>query len=163
MCVALSIGYGILYANVEAESVVVANTEKQIVANTETENRIASTRASLAEIANDEASIQSYFIPETGVVSFIDALQTQARELNATTSILSVSMSGTGIRTTLKTALSIKGTFDSVMRTIGAIEYMPYDLSISVLSLDQDTKNVWHADLNLAVGSMPAGIATSTP
>ncbi len=157
------IGYGVLYTDIGAESVIVANTERQIVAKTETENSIVSARASLAEIASDEASIQNYFIPETGVVSFIDTLQTQAEALNATTSILSVSMSGIGTQAALKIALTVKGTFDSVMRTIGTIEYMPYDLSISTLSLEQDTKNAWHADLNLVVGSIPAGIATSTP
>ncbi len=163
VCIAIMIGYGALYNYVAAESVTVANTEKQIIAKTGTESRIASTRASLTEIANDETNIQSYFIPETGVVSFIDALQTQAKALNATTSILSVSMSGIGMQAELKTALTIKGTFDSVMRTIGAIEYMPYDLSISALSLEQDAKNMWHANLNLVVGSISVGIATSTP
>ena len=164
VCIVVMISYGALYNYVVAESVTVANIERQIIAKTGTESRIASTRASLAEIANDETNIQSYFIPETGVVSFIDTLQTQARALNATTSILSVSMSGVGsVQAALKTALTIKGTFDSVMRTIGAIEYMPYDLSISALSLEQDTKNMWHANLNLVVGSISVGIATSTP
>ncbi|MHB8660989.1 MAG: hypothetical protein ACYC75_03625 [Minisyncoccota bacterium] len=164
VCIILMIGYGIAYAGVEAESVTVANLESQITAKTETASRDASTRASLDEIASDEATMQSYFVPETGVVSFIDNLQTQAKTLGATTTVLSVSLSGTGTQqAVLEVALIVKGTFDSVMRAVGAIEYAPYDLSIPAFALKQDDKNAWEADLNIAVGSVSANAATSTP
>ncbi len=160
---AVGIGYVVLYAGVESKSAYVADLANQIAAKTEIESRAASTRASLAEIENDQTEMQSYFVPEAGVVAFIDDLQAQAQALNATTSILSVSMSSADAQPVLKIALIIKGTFDSVMRAVGAIEYAPYDLSVSALSLEQDDKNAWHANLNLVVGSMSASAATSTP
>lgn len=163
VCIATIVGYGFWYAVIGAKSTAVANLESQIVTKTETASRIASARASLAEIAGDEASMQSYFVPETGVVAFINNLEAQGHTQGVTISVLSVSTSGAGAQSTLTFTLTIKGTFDAVMRTIGAIEYAPYDLSISTLSLGWDDKDSWHADLNLLVGSVPAGVATSTP
>lgn len=163
VCVALLTGYGFWYAAVEAKSVAVANLEKQIVTKTETESRITSTRASLAEIAGDEAALQSYFVPETGVVAFIGHLETQGQTLGATVNVLSVATDNTSVQPVLRLALTIRGTFDAVMRAVGAIEYAPYDLFISRISLEHDAKNKWHADLNLQVGSVPASAAPSTP
>jgi hypothetical protein len=45
------------------------------------------------------------------------------------------------------------------MRTIGIIEYAPYDLLLSDLSVGQDDENEWHADLKILVGS----VKTNTP
>lgn len=79
-------------------------------------------------------------------------------------SVLSVSTSGTVAQPTLAFTLTVKGTFDAVMRTVGSIEYAPYDLSITALTIAQDDKNSWHADLKLSVGSVSAArAATSTP
>ncbi|MDE1925494.1 MAG: hypothetical protein KGH79_04985 [Patescibacteria group bacterium] len=163
LCVMLLTGYSVWYVIVEKKSVAVADLESQISAKTQTESRINAIRASLAEIAGDEASLQSYFVPETGVVSFIDDLEGRGKALGTTVNVLSVSAGGTTALPSFTLALSIDGTFDAVMRTVGAIEYAPYDLSISTLSVAQDAKNKWHADLNVSVGSMIANTATSTP
>ena len=156
-------GYGVWYATVAAQSTSVANLESQINTKTAAASRIASARAALAEIAGDEAAVQSYFVPETGVVSFIDNLETNARAQGATLSVLSVSTSGTGAQSAFIFALTINGSFDAVMRTVGAIEYAPYALSISALSLGQDSKKGWNANLSLRVGSLAQSSATSTP
>ncbi|MEK7144473.1 MAG: hypothetical protein AAB794_01260 [Patescibacteria group bacterium] len=164
VCVMVSIGYGMWYAAVGAKSVEVVNLEDKVVIKTETINRVASSRASLAEIADDEATIRSYFVPETGVVAFIDSLQSRGEAQGATVSVLSVSPAGaTAATPSLVFALSIDGTFEAVMSTIGAIEYAPYDLTISSLSVTQGTENGWHANLNILVGSVSATqFATST-
>lgn len=159
LCIAMIIGYGFWYAFIEAKSVAVADLESQIATKTDTMSRIASARASLAEIVGHEVSIQSYFVPETGVVTLINNLEAQGKAQGATVSVLSVSASGA----TLTFTLTIKGTFDAVMRTVGAIEYAPYDLSISTLSLGQEGPKSWNANLILLVGSVSASAAASTP
>lgn len=165
-CIVAILCYGFWYTAVGEKSVAVADLESQILTKTETTNRIASARASLAQIAGDEASIQSYFVPETGVVAFIDALQAKGKALGATVDVLSVSATDSSVTATpsLTFSLSIDGTFDAVMRTVGAIEYAPYDLTLSGLSITQVTKGNWHAGMNLRVGSASATqSATSTP
>lgn len=158
---ATAAGYWFWYAAIEAKSAVAADLESQITAKTEAASRIASARASLAEIAGDEASVQNYFVPETGVVTFINDLQTRGQTLGTAVTVLSVSTGGTSAQPTLAFSLTIKGTFDAVMRTVGAIEYSPYNLSVSTFSLGQDGKDSWHADLDLSVGSLSANAAVT--
>lgn len=162
VCVATFIGYGVWYAAIAAKSAAVANLESRITAKNETASRIASARAALAEIAGDESIVQSYFVSKTGVVAFIDALEALGKTQKAAVSVLSVSMGGAPAQPTLVLALTVTGTFDAVMRTVGEIEYAPYDLSVSALSLGHAAPNSWHADLKLLVGSVSTNAADSS-
>ena len=160
MAGAILVGYGFWYFAVSAKSAAVAGLQDQITAKTETATRIATARAAIAEIKDDEAIVQGYFVPETGVVAFISGLEAQGQKQGAVVSVLSVSTGATGAQPTLLFSLSVKGTFDAVMRTVGAIEYMPYDLSVSGFSLVQDDKNSWHSDLSIRVGSVKTATIT---
>lgn len=160
VCTAALVGYWVWYGTVASTSAAVTALQSQIDTKTRVASRMATTRSALAEIVGDEAVVQNYFISETGVVAFIDGLETLGRTNGATAvNVLSVSTDGASAQQMFKFTLSIKGTFDAVMRTVGAIEYAPYAISISSLSIGQDTKNDWHADLTFLVGAS----ATSTP
>ncbi len=163
LCVITVIGYGFWYTVIEAKSAAVAEIKNEIAAKNESAGRIASARASLAEIAGSEEIIQGYFVPETGVVSFINNLEARGRKQGAAVSVLSVSTSAAETPLTLSFTLTITGPFDAVMRTIGVIEYAPYDLSISTLAITHEGENGWRADLSMFVGSAPARTATTTP
>jgi hypothetical protein len=155
------VAYGVWYSAVSRSSQHVADLQTRIDEANTNVSRIASARAALAEIANDEASVQGYFVPESGVVAFITALEGIGPKEHSTVSVLSVSTAGTAAQPTLLLTLSVAGSFDAVMRTVGAIEYAPYDLSITKLSLTENDKNLWQANLSLTVGSAPTS-ATST-
>jgi hypothetical protein len=163
VCVATLGGYWFWYSTVADKSVAVASLENQINTRTEASVRIAAVRTALSEIAGDESIVQGYFVPETAVVSFINNLEARARAQKAVMKVLSVSTAGTTKQPMLVLTLSIDGTFDSVMRTVGAIEYAPYNLSISKLSLGKQEKGNWRADIGLMISSVPAVTATSTP
>lgn len=163
LCASALVGYGFWYAAVANKSTVVASLQNQIDTKVESAARVASARAALAEIAGDESAVRSYFVPETEIVSFIDDLVARARALQATVKILSVSADNSRDQSTLSFSLTVKGTFDSVMRAVGMIEYAPYNLSLEKLSVGKDEKDVWHANIELLVGSVPASpAATST-
>ena len=163
LCGVTLVGYGFWYAAVANKSAAVASIQNQIDAKTESAARVASARTALAEIAGDESAVRSYFVPETEIVSFIDDLVARGRALSATVKILSVSADNSHNQSTLSFSLTAKGTFDAVMRTVGMIEYAPYNLSIAKLSVGKDGKDAWHADVELLVGSVPASsVATST-
>ncbi|MFA6414711.1 MAG: hypothetical protein WC217_03820 [Candidatus Paceibacterota bacterium] len=153
VCIAALTGYGFWYSMIANKSVAVTKLQSKIDAKTLAVSRMATTRAALTEIASDEAVVQNYFVPETGVVSFIDGLEERGRALGSTVEVLSVSSENTSARPTLDFNLSVKGTFDAVMRTVGAIEQAPYDISVAALTVGQDVKDSWHADLKLLVGS----------
>lgn len=162
VCSAALAGYGTWYAFISAKSITVADLQKQIDTKVETVSRVASTYATLAGIVDDETVVQNYFVPEAGVVAFINVLEMQGKAQGTTVNVLSVSTMNTSARPSLALLFSIKGTFDAVMRTVGSIEYMPYNLSVTTLSLRKDDKNSWHADLKLIVGSRASGTATTS-
>ncbi len=156
LCIASFVGYGAWYATLSAKSAAVADLQSRIDAKTETMDRITTARAALAGIANDEALVRGYFVPETEVVSFIDALEAQGEALGTDVRVLSVSTGGAPASPTLSLSLTVGGTFDAVMRTVGSIEYAPYAITVVALSVTQDVNDGWQADLKLSVGSVPA-------
>jgi|CXWL01.1.fsa_nt_gi hypothetical protein len=160
--IGVSIGYGVWYGTVSSKSSEVLQLQGKIVASSANASRMATARIAFAQISGDEAKVQSYFVSEDSIVSFITDLQSRGLSHKVVVKVLSVSK-GTSSQSTLVLALSLSGTFDAVMRTLGTIEYAPYAISITTLSVQQDTQNSWHADLNLAVGSTPLSRATSTP
>lgn len=160
---ALSAGYVVWYGVVSDKSREVSGLQSQIAAASETISRIASARAALVEIADDEAKVRSYFVPETGVVSFINNLEARGSAQGSAIDVTSVSTGGSPSRPVLILSLTIQGAFDPVMRTVGSIEHSPYDISVSSFSIRQDVKGAWRAVLGLKVGSVPARSATSTP
>lgn len=160
VAVAVLVCHGFWYSIVAEKSAKVANLKEQIAVKTETASRIASARAALAEISDDEKTLQEYFVPETGVVAFIGEIESQGRELGSEVSVLSVSTDTIDKQPAFIFSLNIKGTFDSVMRTVGVIEYAPYNLSISKISIIKDDKDSWNTNLDLVVGSV--SVATST-
>lgn len=160
--IALS-GYTVWYGAVSDKSREVAGLQNQILAASETVSRVASARAALTEIAGDEMKVRSYFVPESGVVAFINDLEARGVAQGATIDVSSVSTGGTPSRPALMLSITVKGTFDSVMRTVGSIEYAPYDVLVSSFSIRQDVEDAWNASLGLRVGSVPIKSATSTP
>lgn len=163
ICVAAFSMHWFWYSIIADKSVKVADIQNQINAKTETASRIAFARTTLNEIADDEAIVQSYFVPETGIVSFIDDLEARARGQKTAMKVLSVSVSDVKKRPTITLSINISGTFDAVARTVGVIEYAPYDLSVSKLSFVKDGKNEWHADIEIIVGSMSPPSSTTKP
>lgn len=159
VCAAATAGYAIWYGVVAAESSAATALQGKIDAQTTAANRMAAARATLAGIAGDDAAVRNYFVSETGIVAFIDGLEALGRATGSTTvDVLSVSTGGTDAHPAFKFALSVKGTFDGVMRTIGAIEYAPYAISVSSLSVVKNAQNDWRANLVFLAGS-----ATSAP
>lgn len=153
VCVAIFVGQGLWYSVVAGKSSAVAALQSQIEMKSEAAGRIASSRAELAKIANDEVTVRSYFVSENDIVAFIDGLQERGLSQETIVKVLSVSAGGTSTRPTLAIAVTVTGAFDAVMRTIGSIEYAPYDLSISKLSVMKNDKKIWSANLELVVGS----------
>lgn len=161
--IAALVGYGTWYAAIAASSTAGAELQNQISAKTETASRITAARSAISEIVNDETTVRGYFVPEANVVAFIDDLEARGLSRGTTVDVLSVSTSGTGVRPTLELALTIEGSFDAVLRTVGIIEYAPYDLLISKFSLAQDSTDNWHADVTVVVGSVSESAKVRMP
>jgi len=100
MSAAILAGYAAWYGAVSNKSLEVANLQSQITAASETMSRIASARAALAEIADDEMRVRSYFVPEAGVVAFINDLEARSLAQGSAIDVASVSTGGSTARFT---------------------------------------------------------------
>jgi CHASE3 domain sensor protein len=146
------VGYGFAHSALSSKSAQVAELQAKIDENITATNRMASARAFFSDVSDDENMVRGYFVPETGVVDFIDSLEELGRALDTSVNVQSVSTEVVQKQQSLSLTLSIRGTFDAVMRTLGAIEFAPYDISLKSLTVNQDEKNVWQADLKMSVG-----------
>jgi hypothetical protein len=157
VCAAALVGYSVWFAAVESKSMAVAALENKIKTKNETSARVTEARAILAKIAEDESLVRGYFVPETKIVSFINALEGLSSEQKTEMKVLSVSTRGDAQHANLELRISasVQGAFDAVMRTVGAIEYAPYHISITKFSVTNGEKDSWSASLELVVGSMP--------
>lgn len=151
--VAVFVGQGVWYSIVAKKSSAVSALQSQINTKSEAAGRVASSRAELAKITDDEITVRSYFVSENDIVSFIDGLQEKGLSQGTVVKVLSVSAGGTSVRPTLSLAVTVTGEFSAVMRTVGSIEYSPYDLSILKFSVIKSDKKIWLANLELIVGS----------
>lgn len=149
-------GYVLWYKVIAAESGRAVLLDREIRAHSADASRTGALKATLAEIENDEALVQGYFVSEANVAAFVDDLEARGRALGAVVDTTSVANADTPEHSAIAVALIITGSFDAVLRTIGSIEYAPYDLMVSSLVFTRDVpKPGWRADLKLVVGSAP--------
>lgn len=151
----LGAGYWYWYGVILAQQSRAEELQVQIDSKTRLIGRATSARTLLAERSSDEEMIIQYFIPEADAATFIEDLEARGHTLGTTVSVLSVTTDTSDSDPTLSLSLTITGPFSSVLRTVGAIEYAPYNLTISSLSFGRDTDKQWHADLKLLVALPP--------
>lgn len=152
------------YDHVAYKSRLVAQLEQTIQTQTEATSRMSSARNALAELNDSEAQIASYFVQEAEVVNFITDMEGQGKALGTLVRVSSVEKVETESHPTLSVSLIVTGSFDAVMRTVGAIEYAPYHLSVTKFSLTKNEENTWQANLEIYIGSVPlAATVSSSP
>lgn len=117
-------------------------------------SRSALARTELAALAVDEAFVAGRFLPVPEIVEFLEELETTGRSFGAQVSVVSVADATTKGR--LSVALSIAGSFDAVMRTIGAVEYGRYASVVRNLTLDTAGEGEWSASMTMEVEAATA-------
>lgn len=155
-------GYWYWYQTVVDRSAAVITLEQQVALRQESASRAAAVQAVLADIENEEAVVRSYFVSEDRIAAFVDDLQARGRERGAQVKIMSVAVAPASEHAALAIALSIEGSFDQVSRTLGSIEYAPYDLVVTGAAYSRDLNGRWRADIKLLVGSTPGATALTT-
>lgn len=148
-------GYAAFRVFVTRESVAVATLSAQVGAKSDESTRVAAARAALSQLAGEEAAVHAYFVPQSGIVSFVDDLQSRGSALGTTVAITSISAASGSQRPTLIVSADVTGPFDAVMRTLGSIEEAPYDVTVTGVSVTLTTKGTWAAHIDLSVGSVP--------
>lgn len=161
LCIAALAGYWWWYGMLAGETGSLAILDKQVRSRDISAIRAAAARTTFATLAGEQALVQGYFVAPTDIPSFLERLAATASTTGASLQTKSVGASGTKLSPTLTIALHLTGTFDQVLRAVGAIEEAPYALTVSAVSVTQ-AKQGWQADLVLVVGSS-ATSADSVP
>ncbi len=126
--------------------------------------KIAAAKTALGSLVADEARVREYLVPTNEIVPFLESLERTGRGFGATVEVVSVSADTAKERGNIKLSLRIAGPFDSVLRTLGAIEYGAYDSRLTGLVLDtspsDDAAPAWSAAATFDIGTRP--VATTT-
>lgn len=161
--------YGAWYAQVGKASSDAISLATQIQERRQSQASAQEAKDQLERALVDEASITGYFVDTDDVVDFLGSLQATGNAQGTNVEVVSVSAEPARPHGVLVLALRITGTFDSVLRTLGAIEYQPYDTVLTGLTLDTTDGGVaarqWEAAATLRVGNSeraPAPRAAST-
>ncbi len=123
--------------------------------------RASETKSVLASLAEDENSIRTHFVVASNISLFLEELETTGRSLGAVVEVISVADTLTK-EERVNVSLRIVGTFDSVLRTLGAIEYGPYDTRLEHSTFDAkgtERGGVWTSFSQFSVGVVPTAIA----
>jgi hypothetical protein len=119
-------------------------------------DRAREARTQLASIAGDEATIRGHFVAASDIVGFLETLEKTGSSLGSQVEVVSVGEEN-GARPTLALSLRISGGFDAVVRTLGAIEYAPYDVELTRMALNAggggEAGTQWVAEVQLQVGT----------
>lgn len=122
----------------------------------------------LASFARSNAILGAYFVSDSDIVPFLGALGVAGHTTGASVSVLSVALHNKTAHQTLVAAVEAKGSFSAVMRAVGAIENVPYYVTIKSLSLsniattNQKSYALWEANMTLSVGYASTTAATTT-
>ncbi|HWH16114.1 MAG TPA: hypothetical protein VNU25_00810 [Candidatus Paceibacterota bacterium] len=153
--------YSAWYVTVGQASATSAALAKEIETKTQESARVASAREALETLAADEASIQAYLIRQEDIVSFLERLEGSGTSLGSSVEVVSVGAETGGERPHIRLSVKITGSFDAVMRTLGAIEYGPYDSAVTSVTLDtlpteSGPSGRWTASATLTLGTRTA-------
>ncbi len=156
--------YGIWFVMVDSENAKARSLSQEIETKSQDASRIAEAKAALAALAVNEESVSTHFVSANEVVPFLGGIEATGAALKSKVNVVSVGAApaeaGQGH---LNLSVQITGTFDSVLRTLGALEYAPYDIHITNLTLDTSGPGAWSAAASFSVGTGPASSTPAKP
>lgn len=128
--------------------------------------RVADAKSALAALAADEEAVSSYRISDEAIVPFLEHVEADGAMLGAKVTVASVA-EGTEEDPRLVLSVRVTGGFDAVMRTLGMIEFGPYDSALQTLTLDTPisadaTLPPWTATAVFSIGTASLASTTAT-
>lgn len=116
---------------------------------------ISDARDTLESLTADEELLASYFVSAEGIVPFLEELERLGDVFQSEVEVASVANVPSGGRMAL--SVRISGSFASVMKTLGTIEYGAWDMRTTSLTLDtapgETEEVVWVAAVVFSVAT----------
>lgn len=158
--VGVAAAYAFWYLHITALRGEVAVLAAEATAAEANAGEIAAARQTLSTLAVDEEFFGSYFVSTSTLVSYLESVEATGRSLGTEADIVSVTPGGKG-DPRIVVAFKAVGSFAAVMRTVGAIEYGPYDAHITSITIDTNagSEGAWAATGSISVGTGPGAVA----
>lgn len=154
-------GYAVWYYELGALSSSVSDITAEVTARNQGAAQALVAEDELTKLSAQESAIRNYFVSSSDIVSFLEGLQTVGTQFKSKVSIVSVEANPLP-RQHLNLSLHISGSFDAVMRTVGAIENSPHDVSMLTLTVSATNPTASSTSWD-AVTTLEVGTASSTP
>lgn len=122
----------------------------QIAAKNEMHSGGAAVRDLREAVEAQEAFVAGAFVPEDDIVSFLETLESTGAREGVSVGVVSVSDAVAG---RIEIALTLRGAFAPLMRTLGALEHGTYASATKNLTLDTQEDGVWTANYTLIVAT----------
>lgn len=149
--------YAFGYTFVGKASAEAARLATEIRTKSEETTRVVAAKAALVSLVEDEANVRQYLVRPEDIVGFLERLERTGQALGATVEVVSVSADRGTPRGRITLALKISGSFDSVLRTLGTIEYGAFDSTLTSLTFDRPIvgaeKEEWTAAASFIIGT----------
>lgn len=143
--------YAFWYYQVEKEAKESATLLAQIQANVQSAVIASETGDALVALAADEAAIDGYRIKLADIVTFLERIEGTGRSLGSAVEVVAVA-DKPGPDGRIELTVRIIGSFDTVLRSLGAIEYGPYDSRVTNLTFDTPSDGgAWTAVATMSV------------
>lgn len=148
--------YVVWYGIVGAASIRVIELKSHIEAKDEETVQLSTARRTLALLEAQGLVLADYFVSEEDVVTFLERIEGTGQSVGTRIDVISVSQD-TADKTRIMVSVQVDGTFDAVVRTLGALEYSAHDIqttSLSVRKIDNgELGTTWNAAVTFSVGA----------
>jgi hypothetical protein len=156
--------YAFWYLMVSGASTKVAELQQTLALRGNESAQILSARRTLAALQAEDIIFERYFVNEDDIVPFLEVLESAGEGLETTVEVVSVSKEGGPQGARLSVAVSVEGTFNGVMKTLGVIEHGPYDITTTGLTLGhlpggENASPRWSASGTFSVGTTREALA----
>jgi Tfp pilus assembly protein PilO len=153
-----TVGTAFLLSSTENEAVRLAT---EIEAREAELLRVAAAKAALPLLVQAESDLAEHTIQTNDIVPFLEGLEKLGAAQGADVEVLSVTGGQGTPPQRLSLSLKVTGSYDAVVRTIGRIEYGPYDTQLTTLTLDsgvteEGAKKAWTAAAIFSIGARTA-------
>jgi hypothetical protein len=149
-------GYVFLFLSLSSARAGAAAARAEVARMEHEDATLADAEDALAKLAADETLLRSYFVSTSGVVAFLERIERSGDALQSVVEVVSVTEpKEEGGR--LMLSVRITGDFRAVMKTLGSLEYGPYDIQVDSLTLDtvpSDDGEEWVAATTFTVATI---------
>lgn len=147
VCIMVAAGAGYLVWYMQVEHVADARTALRVETAEKDAARLrsAAAKSAEAELLGKEQFIAAHFVETANIVSFLETLEAAGKGYGVTVQVASLGEGATS-EGKLTLSLSMSGSFDGVMKTLGSIENGPYATMVNDLTFDTtDQGKTWNA------------------